>query len=149
MIVVALVIEALLALTFPAGKTAVENWAPFVANIMIALGVYGEIYFSGKAARAQKRLQSISDEKLANALNRASKAERELIEFRKPRRALMTPDNIELITQRLSPFTGTEFDCGMGQGGEQADFGAIYNRPSWRPDGDMSFGNIRLGYCRC
>jgi hypothetical protein len=50
-VVVGLVVEAVLALHFPAGKTAVENWAPVVADMMIALGVYGEIHYSGKAAR--------------------------------------------------------------------------------------------------
>lgn len=121
-IVVALIIEVVLALVFPAGRTAIENWAPVVADIMIALGIYGEIRFSGKASRAQKALQSISDAKLADALNRAARAELALIEFRKPRRALMTPENLKRITERLAPFSGTEFDCGMGQGGEQADF---------------------------
>jgi hypothetical protein len=115
-IVFGLLIEVAVALAHPAGKTVLENWAPVVTNFMIALGVYGEIHFSGKASRAQKRLQSISDEKLADALNRASRAEQELIDYRQPRRALMTRENIQLITERLSPFVGTEFDCGMGQG---------------------------------
>jgi len=34
----------------------------------------------------------------------------------------MTPENLERISQRLLSFAGTQFDCGMGRGGEQADF---------------------------
>lgn len=73
-IVAGLVIEAVLALTFPSGKTVVENWGPIAADIMIALGVYGEIHFSGRAARKQKELQSISDQELANAIQIAAQA---------------------------------------------------------------------------
>ena len=69
--------------------------------------VYGEIHFSGKASRSQKRLQSIADEKLADALNRASRAEQELIDFRKPRRSLMTRENTQLIIEKLLPFART------------------------------------------
>jgi hypothetical protein len=121
-IVVGLVIEVVLALNFQGGKTVVENWGSVAADILVALGVYGEIHFSGNAARAQKSLQAIIDGKLTDALTRAARAEEQLIEFRKPRRALMTPANLERIIKRLSSFAGTEFDCGMGQGGEQADF---------------------------
>jgi hypothetical protein len=106
-IVIGLLIEVAVALSYPSGRTALENWAPVLTNIMIALGVYGEIHFSGKASRSQKRLQSIADEKLADALNRASRAEQELIDFRKPRRSLMTRENTQLIIEKLLPFART------------------------------------------
>jgi hypothetical protein len=76
-VVIGLVIEAMLALRFPAGATALENWAPVVADSLVALGVYAEIHFSAKAARAQRELQSITDERLAEAIRRAAEAERE------------------------------------------------------------------------
>jgi hypothetical protein len=122
-LIAGLLIAVLLAVVFPAGKTPVENWGPVVADVMVALGVYGEIYFSGKASRSQKALQAIIDARLTEALERATKAERELLAFRRPRRALMTAENRAKLDVRLRPFRQTKYDVGVGgSDGEQADF---------------------------
>jgi hypothetical protein len=73
-VVAGLVIEAVLAIAFPNGTTALENWTPIVADSLVALGVYAEIHFSGKAARAHKRLQEIIDQSLTEALRQAAAA---------------------------------------------------------------------------
>src|SRR5579864_1806473 len=121
-LVVGLLIEVALALNFKTGYPAVDGFAPALADILVVLGVYGEIRFAGKAARAQKTLQSRTDQKLTEALDRAAKAEKELVDFRRRRRALMTPENRETLRKRLAPFSGTEFDTGLGSGGEQMHF---------------------------
>jgi hypothetical protein len=112
-LVAGLVVEVALAFNFSEGKTPLENWSPVLADIMVALGVFGEIHFSGKAARAQKALQSISDGKLAEALDRASKAETALTKLQTPRQLLLAPDEVRAqIIERLRPFAGTKFDVG-------------------------------------
>jgi len=123
-------------LAFSAGKSGVENWAPVVADILVALGVYGELHFSGKAGRAQKALQILTEGRLTEAFDRAAKAEKELRDFRRPRRALMTPENRARLIETLAPFSGTEFDTGLGSGGEQMhflwDLEEVLNAARWR-----------------
>jgi hypothetical protein len=111
-LVAGLVIEVVLAFNFSEGKTPLEHWSPVLADIMVALGVFGEIHFSGKAARAQKALQSIIDGKLTEALERAAKAQEDLIKFRTPRADLLTTKALGLVIQKIAPFAGTKFDIG-------------------------------------
>jgi hypothetical protein len=73
-VVAGLVAEAVMAVKFPAGQTVLENWAPVVADSLIAAGVYAEIHFSGKASRAHRELQSHTDAKLAIAIKEAAEA---------------------------------------------------------------------------
>jgi hypothetical protein len=88
-----LVIEVALALKFATGFPIIDELLSPIATALVLLGVYGEIHFAGRAARAQKRLLSRTDERLTEALNRAAQSERELIDFRRPRRRLMTQEN--------------------------------------------------------
>jgi hypothetical protein len=122
LIVIGLVIEVVLTIALPHGKTFVENWGPVIATALIALGVYGEILFSGRASEAHKDLQLSTEGKLAEALNRAANAEQALVDFRRPRRHLMTAENRALLIARLSQFGGTEFDTGLSPGGEPMHF---------------------------
>jgi hypothetical protein len=114
-----LVIEVALALKFATGCPVLDGLLSPIANALVLLGVYGEIDFAAKAARTQKTLQSRTDDKLTEALNRAAQSERELIDFRRPRRHLMTAENRALLQQRLAPFGGQEFDVGFGSGGDR------------------------------
>ncbi len=126
-IVVGLVIEIFLAVVFRSGKTFIENWAPVIADGLIALGVYSEIHFGRKSTASRKELQDRSDEKVAELNERAAEADRKakeaelaLIEFRKPRG--ITPDQRTSIAEKLKSFAGTQFDTGLSGGsGEQAD----------------------------
>ena len=121
-LVVGLILEVALAFHFETGRPAVDDRLPELANVLVLLGVWLEIHFGGKAVRAQKELQRRTDLKLAEALERAGRAEKDLIEFRKPRRALMTQENRSKLELRLRPFAGTQFDVGIGgSDGEQAD----------------------------
>jgi hypothetical protein len=116
-----LILEFWLAVGFHSGKTFVENWGPVVADFLVAGAVFSEIHFSGKASRAQRELQLITEERLTQALDRAAKAESDLVEFRTPRRSKLRP-HIDRLSEELEKFARTKFDIGFGGGdGEQAD----------------------------
>jgi hypothetical protein len=122
LIVAGLVIEVGLAIIFHEGKSLTETWAPVFATSLIALGVYGEIHFGRRAGEAHQALQLSTEAKLTDALTRAAGTEQELIDFRRPRRHLMTAANRALLISRLSQFAGTEFDTGLSPGGEPMHF---------------------------
>jgi hypothetical protein len=122
LIIGGLVIEVILAIVFPSGKTFIENWAPVGATALIAIGVYVEILFSGKAGEAHKDLQISTETKLTDALTRAEKTEQELITLKTPRRRLFAGKTAEL-SAALQSFTNVAFDIGVGPNdGEVADF---------------------------
>jgi hypothetical protein len=76
-VVAGLLIEIGLAAAFREHKYWVENWAPVLADVLVALGVYGEIHFSGKVSKAEEALRQISDQNVANANERAAAAQRD------------------------------------------------------------------------
>ena len=51
-----------------------------LATALVAIGVFFEIHFGRQAGRARHELQIRTEQKLANALDRATTLERELIE---------------------------------------------------------------------
>lgn len=66
----------------------IKIW-PVFANALVVIGVYGEIYFSGKVSKSEEKLQRIAEEKIAeanllaaNALERAATLEKEAAEVR-------------------------------------------------------------------
>jgi hypothetical protein len=73
-VVVGLVIEVILAIAFRSDKSFIENWAPVLADCLIALGVYCEIHFGRRVKTAAEELQRLSDEKIAEAEARAAEA---------------------------------------------------------------------------
>jgi hypothetical protein len=81
-------------------------------------------------------IQISTENKLAEALDRAAKAETALLEFRKSRRSLMTAGNKARLRERLLPFAGTEFDTAYGSGGEQMhflwDLEEVMHSANWR-----------------
>lgn len=110
-IIIGLVVEIVLA-AFSVETPTIKHWAPVAADVLIVLGVAGEILFSRKAARSQKALQVHVDARVADALNRAAAAQEELRKFRTPRVQLLTAENRERLLAALSPFGGTIFVVG-------------------------------------
>jgi hypothetical protein len=120
-VVAAVLAEAVIAWSHPSYDSPWERWGSVVANTFVALGVAGEIIFAMMAFRRDKELKRRSDDKVTKATNRAAKAEEELRELRRPR--FISDENKLTINNRLTPFAGTHFDIGLGQGsGEQANF---------------------------
>jgi hypothetical protein len=70
-----LVIEVALAAAYRGHATLIENWAPVFADMLVALGVYGEIHFAGRVSKAEEKLRRKSEEKVATANERASAAD--------------------------------------------------------------------------
>jgi hypothetical protein len=97
-----------------------ELWLLVVANAAIGFGLIIEFFCIHAAVRANQQLKTESDTKLGEALNRAANAEKALLDYRRPRRALIRP-KIAVLAEKLKPFAGTEFDVGIGADGEQAD----------------------------
>jgi len=113
LIIVGLVVDIVAA--FILGKSWLEIALNIIANLLIIAGVWGELRFSRRAKEA-------SDAIVARAQIAAAEAQLELAKFRTPRAALLTSEVLMSITERLKPFAGTQFDCGIGSNGEQADF---------------------------
>jgi hypothetical protein len=111
-ILAGIILELAILFVFAHGISRGEKIALVFANVLIAVGLWVEYVYGGKGADAAAELQRISDARLSVALDRAAAAQGELIKFRAPRRDLMTPENIQLITERLKPFAGTVFDVG-------------------------------------
>ena len=139
-LVAGLLIEVILALHFSERKAPLANWSPVLADILVAAGVYGEIHFSGKAARAQKALQAITDSRLTEALDRAAKAENNLVEYLTPRRAKLLP-HIDTIAEELKAFDeqNSTSDLVVATGSKQISVGTLRNC-SQRVDGTSSLG---------
>lgn len=74
-VIAGLVVEVALAGIYREHGSVVENWAPVFADALIALGVYGEILFSGRASRAEDELRRQSEERVAEANVRANEAQ--------------------------------------------------------------------------
>jgi hypothetical protein len=117
-VVVGLVIEVVLAVAFRSDKSFIENWAPVLADCLIALGVYCEIHFGRRVKTAAEELQRLSDEKIAEAEARASEANQkaqeailELAKFRAPR--ALTGEQMMRIAEKLNQFSGTEYDVAL------------------------------------
>jgi hypothetical protein len=109
-VVAGLVAEAVMAVKFPAGQTVLENWAPVVADSLIAAGVYAEIHFSGKASRAHRELQSHTDAKLAIAIKEAAEANQKAAEANERTAALQIALEEERSKRRSRTITQEQFD---------------------------------------
>ena len=120
-VIFGLLTEVFSVFLFGHGPITVSTWGNVAANSIITLGVAAEVLFSRKARAKAERLQLRTDERLATALQRASSAEEELIRFRTPRREIME-GKWAAFSDKLKPFSGTEFDAGIGQGGEIMHF---------------------------
>jgi hypothetical protein len=103
LIVAALVVEAAAVWIFSNGKSFCETIAFVVVDLLIAAGVFGEIFFANRGKAAAAELQQISDEKVANAEARASEATQKAANALE-RAALLEKDNLSL-QKHISPRT--------------------------------------------
>ena len=136
-IVAGLVIETILAAVYGGHASLIENWAPVFADSLIALGVFGEIFFSGKVSESEEKLRLRSKEKVAEAnlkiaeLNNdtarlrnllrdtvlATRANMTTTEVMAWVQGLVTSEKIGatgrpfLIIAKLAPFAGKQFNA--------------------------------------
>lgn len=118
---VGVIAEILIAAFHPPYDSFWDQWGTSVANSLIAIGVALEIKFGQMAGLRQTELRRRSDEKVAAATDRATRAETSLIKLLTPRRAILRP-HMERIAKDLERFQRTKFDIGFGSGGEQSNF---------------------------
>jgi len=100
-IVAGLVAEILVLLFFADVKHGWETFLMICATVIIAFGVTGEIHFSRKAEMVGEELQRISDEKVAEANERATVAQLELQRLKTPRS--LSIDNMNALVIALRP----------------------------------------------
>ena len=87
----------------------------FIASVLVALGVFGEIRFAGICSHVLKL-------RLAETEIGLTDATKELARLKTPRHTFVI-GNEQRITSLLSPFSGTNFDCAFSRySGEQAKF---------------------------
>jgi hypothetical protein len=123
LILVGIIAEIGVLFMFPHnGVSSQEQWSLVGANAAIGIGLAIEFACILRSIKANRELKVESDALTAAAMDRAARAETELVEFRRPRRALMTAENKAKLVKRLSSFAGAEFDTGLGSGGEQMHF---------------------------
>jgi hypothetical protein len=107
---------------FPHHQTNWELASAIAALLAIGIGLAGEYVCILGTIKASRDEKLESDARLTEALNRAATAEQALVDFRRPRRHLMTAENRALLISRLSQFARTEFDTGLSPGGEPMHF---------------------------
>jgi hypothetical protein len=99
-VIAGLVIEIILASVYHGHASLVENWGPVFATTLITLGVFGEIYFSGKISESEEKLRRLSEEKVSVAHAEAARAyERAAILGREAANAHARTAEIERITE--------------------------------------------------
>lgn len=82
LVVGGLVLEVVLTAEFPAHAPKetswylafIETWGPVFADVLVAIGVWGEIFFSGKVRKVENELRRLSNEKVAAATEAAAEA---------------------------------------------------------------------------
>jgi len=79
-VIVGLVLEVGIAFTHPPFDSFGEHWGSAIADILVALGVAGEVLFSRMGSSRQNELTRRSSDKLANAEFLAMDAQRKLAE---------------------------------------------------------------------
>jgi hypothetical protein len=90
-VVAGLVLEVILTAVFPAHEAAeanrylwfIETWGAVFADALVALGVYGEIFFAGRVRKSEDELRRRSNDRVAEAIERAAAFEKEAAELRK------------------------------------------------------------------
>jgi hypothetical protein len=121
-ILAGIILEILVTLGFVPRSTEWAKGYAVVADILIGVGLIIEYICIRAAIVASAEQKRESDAKLAEALDRAATAQRELVKFRTPRRSLMPAIAKQEVADKLRAFAETPFDVGFGDGdGEQAD----------------------------
>jgi len=152
LVVVSLITELIIAWVQPPYNSFLTFSA--AADVGVAIGIVGEVLLGMWNNHIQTELRKRLNEKLTDALERASRTEQELIHLKTPRRKLFNTDAKSIFVSALTPFSGTNFDIGMGPNdGEVEDFiwdiglaltNAGWNQIDWLyPTGFV--GGIRFG----
>lgn len=81
-------------------------------DIAIALGIVGEVLLGMRNNRIQTELRRRSNAQLASA-------KLEIARLNTPRVNLLTLENVAVIVEKLSPFSGTKFDVGHAPNGRE------------------------------
>ena len=105
-VITGLVIEIILASVYRSHDSLLENWGQVFATALITLGIFGEIYFSGKISETEEKLRRLSEEKVSAANAEAARAyERAAILGREAANARARTAEIEHITEwrHISP----------------------------------------------
>ena len=106
---------------FPHHQTNWELVSAIAALLAIGFGLAVEYICILGTIKASGEEKLESDAKLTEALNRAAKAQEDLVKYLTPRRLLLAPYQSKVVAA-LKPFSGTKYDIGFGTGdGEQAD----------------------------
>src|SRR4051794_20485790 len=106
-VITGLVIEIILAFVYRDHDSLVENFGPAFATVLIVLGVFGEIHFSGKTSESEEKLRRISEEKVSAAHAEAARAyERVAILEKESANARARTAEIERITEWRHIFPG-------------------------------------------
>jgi hypothetical protein len=115
-ILAGIILEILAILGLVPRSTEWEKGYAAVADILIGVGLIIEYICIRAAIVASGEQKRESDAKLAEALDRAATAQRELVKFRTPRRSLMPAATKQEVADKLRPFARTPFDIGFGDG---------------------------------
>jgi hypothetical protein len=106
-VIAGLVIKIILASIYSDHDSLIENFGPVFATVLIALGVFGEIHFSGKISESEEKLRRISEEKVSAAHAEAARAyERAAILEKEAANARARTTEIERITEWRHIFPG-------------------------------------------
>jgi hypothetical protein len=89
-----------------------ETIAGMASVLLIAVGVWGEVFFGNRARVA-------GDKQLGEYRARAAEAEVELARLATPRVRLLTPEASASIIEKIEPFRGTMFDMGLPHNGRE------------------------------
>jgi hypothetical protein len=106
LIVAGLAIE--IAAVFILHKPPLEGALTIVANLLIVLGVWGELIFARRAKEAGDGIVAQANAGAAVANARAEEAKLELARLTTPRS--LTAEQQSELTERAKPFAGTPFD---------------------------------------
>jgi hypothetical protein len=105
LVILGLVSEVAIAIAHPAYDSFWDRWGSVFADVLVAVGVAGEVLFGRMGHRRDAELQKRSKKLLAEANERAAKAELET-EWLKSQFAWrrLSPDSIKLISDTLDGF---------------------------------------------
>jgi len=121
-------------------KSPLEAGITIVANLLIILGVWGELRFERRAREAGDGIvaeatarAAEADARAATAESEAAKARLELAKFRAPR--TLTAEQQQQLREKTKPFAGTPFDMAIQNETEPASLmqliGGILQSAGW------------------
>ena len=153
LIVVGLALDIVVLLLFASGKSWLETASGIFATIVIAAGVWLEIYFAHKSDAAAFTLQQLSDQRVAEAEARsaeanakAAEAQLALEKFKAPR--ALSREAQHRILEKLAQFPKMTFDLTVNPGPEPQSFmsqiGTLLKSAGWTWKPRMGKGGLAI-----